>query len=197
MSDCRSSRKGSEVATPLELLGRRWDGDHCFAFDYLPGHGGAQDPRRVFVRAFKAGDMKADRTARELLINGLLERERSLLRCGRARLLVPIPGHLAGSAGPPLDRVCRDMAAALPWLLYRAGLLVRDRGVRQSSTNTSRPSIAEHLDSLRWTGGRIHCSVIIVDDVYTHGQTSNACRRLLADAGAAHVAVSCVAVTRL
>lgn len=182
---------------PLELRARRWDGDHCFPLEYLPGHGGAQDPRRVFIRAFKAGDFRADRIARELLINGLLDRERSLSRCGSGRLLVPIPGHLAGPAGPPLDRVCRDLAAALPWLLYRPGLLVRDHGVRQSSTNTSRPTVAEHLNSLCWTGGRIHCSVVIVDDVYTHGRTSNACRRLLADAGAAHVAVSCLAVTRL
>jgi predicted amidophosphoribosyltransferase len=60
----------------------------------------------------------------------------------------------------------------------------------------SRPSVAEHLQTLRWTGGWIDYSIIMVDDVYTLGHTSKACRLVLAAAGAHNVIVACLAVTK-
>jgi predicted amidophosphoribosyltransferase len=131
-----------------------------------------------------------------LLLGAILERERALAR-GGPRLLVPIPGHLAGTAGWPLDSVCRSLAASESWLVYRPGLLVRAKTIRQSSASAFRPTFAEHIESLFWSGGRLRSSVIMMDDVYTHGRTSTACRELLLDAGAHDVVLTCLAMTQL
>jgi predicted amidophosphoribosyltransferase len=180
----------------LELRRHPWDGNHCFSLDYVPGARGVQDPRRLFIRAFKAGDLRAAPIAREILVHALSEQARSLAR-GGSRLLVPIPGHLPGPAGPPLDRLCRGLADSLPWLVYRPALLVRQRGIRQSCTSSSRPSTREHLDSLGWSGGRINGRVILVDDVFTYGHISGACWQVVADAGADGVTITCLALSQV
>jgi len=168
----------------------------CFALDYIPGSAGAGDPRRTLIRAFKRGEAWALDAAHLVLLPALLERESRLARSAAPRLLIPLPGHLPGPAGHQLDRLCRELADHLPWLVYRPGLLVRSRSIRQSSTSSLRPTVAEHLDSLCWHGGRITGSVIMIDDVYTHGHISSASRQSLAGAGANDVALACLGLTR-
>ena len=183
-------------AQALELRRRPWDGNSCFALDYVPGHAGNDDPRRMLIRAFKRNEAWALDAARLVVLSALLEREGGLARSETPRLLIPLPGHLAGPAGHPLDRLCRGLADNLPWLVYRPGLLVRSRSIRQSSTSSLRPTVAEHLESLCWHGGRITGSVIMIDDVYTHGRISTACRQLLTEAGTRDIVLGCLSLAQ-
>ena len=162
---------------------RPWDGEMCFPLHYVSGSGGAGDARRLLIRAFKNGEFWAAGAARSLLRSALLEREDRLTRRAAVRWLVPLPGHLAGPAGRPLDRLCQELVSDLPWLAYRPGLLVRTRTIRQSSTNARRPTVDEHSETLCCRSYRIDGSVIMVDDVFTHGHISTACRQLLTRAG--------------
>jgi predicted amidophosphoribosyltransferase len=148
------------------------------------------------VRNFKAGDVLATHIAANLMQAALLQRARQLLRRSSRWWLVPAPGHLAGPAGRPLDHFCRELSANVSWVFYRPGLLLRTRQIRQSSNSATRPSVAEHLKTLRWAGGWIDYSIIMVDDVYTLGHTSKACRVVLGNAGAYNVIVACLAATR-
>jgi predicted amidophosphoribosyltransferase len=183
-------------AQALELRRRRWDGNLCFALDYVSGCAGTNDPRRTLIRAFKRDEGWALDAARLVLRPALLEREDRLIRNSPIRWLVPLPGHLAGPAGLPLDRLCRDLASDVPWLVYLPGLLVRSRTIRQSSASESRPTVDEHRDSLRWRGARITGSVIMIDDVYTHGRISMACRQLLTEAGTRDIVLGCLSLTQ-
>jgi predicted amidophosphoribosyltransferase len=85
----------------------------------------------------------------------------------------------------------------LPWLHYRPGALLRTKTVAQSSACLERPTIGEHIDSLQWNGGEISSPVILIDDVFTFGRVSSACRDLLWDASGRDVIVMCLAATRL
>jgi hypothetical protein len=51
-------------------------------------------------------------------------------------------------------------------------------------------------DSLCWRGGRIKGSVIMIDDVYTHGRISIACRQLLTEAGTRDIVLGCLSLTQ-
>ena len=165
-----------------------WDGEGYFAIDYTPGV--LDDPRRNLVKALKAGDRGASATAAVLLVRAVAQSPR-----GGPVSLVAVPGH---SAGPNLitEELCARIAAMLPWSRRRFGLIERSRTIRRSATALHRPSIDEHLASMRVTGP-ISGSVIIVDDVFTHGRITEACREILRDAGGSEIIVAAVARTRL
>ena len=191
-----AQRPASTVKRSLEYQAQRWNGPDFFLLDYIPGPEGRGDPGRKLVRNFKAGDVLAAHVAANLVGAALLQRESRLLSGSSHWWLVPAPGHVAGPAGPSLDHLCRELSATIPWVVYRPGLLLRTRQIRQSSNSVSRPSVAEHLQTLRWTGGHIDYPIMMVDDVYTLGRTSKACRLVLAAAGADNVFVACLAVTK-
>ena len=184
---------------PAWLLRRRlpWDGRWCFALDYRRGPAMDGDPGRSLIRAFKAGDRRAIHLAGTLLIDALLQREAPLRGKADVLHLVPIPGHLAGPAGRPLDLLCRGVAELLPWMTYAPGMLVRTDSVHQSSASKVRPSAEDHVRTLAWTGGRIGYSVIVIDDVFTFGSVTGATLEHLKDAGARDIVVACVARTVL
>ena len=131
------------------------------------------------------------------MIDALLQREGRLLGQADVLHLVPIPGHLAGPAGRPLDLLCRSVAELLPWMTYTPGMLVRTHPVLQSATSTVRPSTEDHIRTLAWTGGRIGYSAVVIDDVFTFGRVTSAALEHLKDAGARDIVVACVARTIL
>lgn len=57
--------------------------------------------------------------------------------------------------------------------------------------------MAERLASLRWCSTQTSSRVIMIDDVFTLGRTSEASRQLVIEAGASDVLVACLAKTRL
>jgi predicted amidophosphoribosyltransferase len=183
---------------PARLLRRRltWDGRWCFALDYRTGPAMDGDPRRSLIRAFKAGDRRAIHLARALIIDSLLQHEARLGGEAVAHL-VPVPGHVTGPAGRPLDLLCRGVAELLPWMTYKPGMLIRTQSVHQSAASKVRPSTEDHVRTLAWTGGRIGYSVIVIDDVFTFGRVTSATLEHLQDAGARDIVVACVARTVL
>ena len=166
---------------------RPWDGAGCFAVDYLPGS--VDDPRRDLVKRLKTGDAAATAVSAHLLAHALDKRQRP----GRVSV-VAVPGH-AAVMNWTTEALCARLASILPGIRHRPGGLQRFRPIRRSATAVERPMIEEHLDTL-WVPRPVSGSVIIVDDVFTHGRITDACARLLRDAGAREVIVAAVARTR-
>ena len=177
------------IASLRRLLRRApCDPDGCFAVDYVPG--ALDDPRRWLVRELKAGSPVAGDAAAVLLAAALADTV-----AGTPVTLVSIPGHRAAPA-VVTEGLCVRLAALLPSAHHRPSVLRRESGIRQSSTAAVRPSIAEHLATLQVIAP-VRGSVIMVDDVFTHGRVSAACSQLLEDAGASRVLIACLARTRL
>jgi predicted amidophosphoribosyltransferase len=166
---------------------RPWNGAGCFAVDYLPG--AVDDPRRELVKRLKAGDAAAMASAAQLLAHALDERRRRW-----AISLVAVPGH-AAVINSTTEALCARLAAMLPCVRHRPAAVRRCRAIRRSATAAQRPTVQEHLDTV-WVPIPVGGSVIIVDDVFTHGRITDACIRLLRDAGASEVIVAAVARTR-
>ena len=167
---------------------RPWDGAGCFAVDYLPGS--VDDPRRDLVKRLKAGDAAA-MAASALLLGHALDKRR---RRGTVSV-VAVPGH-AAVINTTTEALCARLAAMLPRVRHRRGVLRRFRPIRRSATALDRPTTEEHLDTL-WVPKPVGGSVIIVDDVFTHGRITEACTRLLRDAGTSEVIVAAVSRTRI
>ena len=167
---------------------RPWDGAGCFAVDYLPGS--VDDPRRDLVQRLKAADAAAMAASALLLAHALDKRRRP----GPVSV-VAVPGH-AAAINWTTEALCARLASILPGVRHRPGGLRRFRTIRRSATAVERPTIAEHLDTL-WVPIPVGGSVIIVDDVFTHGRIAEACTRLLRDAGASEVIVTAVSRTRI
>jgi len=166
---------------------RPWEEAGCFALDYPPG--ALDDPRRDLVKRLKAGDRPAMAVSARLLARVLDTRR----RCGTVSV-VAVPGH--GTAiNRTTEALCAALASTLAGVRHRPGVLQRFRPIRRSATSLARPTIAEHLDTL-WVPMPVSGSVIIVDDVFTYGRITDACSRLLRDAGASEVIVAAVARTR-
>jgi predicted amidophosphoribosyltransferase len=162
--------------------------------DYLRSEDHAE-PRRALVHAFKDGNPRAVERAALLLAAALTSRDLLRLR-HQPLLLLAIPGHAATVATTPVESLCRRLQRLLPWLDYRPGALQRTLAIRQSSASTDRPSMAEHLASLRWCSTPASRRVIMIDDVFTLARTSEACRQLVIEAGASEVLVACLAKTK-
>jgi len=166
---------------------RPWDGAGCFAIDYLPG--AVDDPRWRLVKGLKAGDVDAAAVGALLLA-------RALDTCGRrgSVSVVAVPGHEA-TVNLTTEGLCAQLCSILPAVRHRPAVLRRVVPIRRSATAVERPSIEEHLATLR-LAAPMAGSVIIVDDVFSHGRITEACSRLLRDAGASEVIVAAVARTR-
>jgi predicted amidophosphoribosyltransferase len=188
-----TSREG--ISARLHRRQRPWDGLRCFPLDYPTGPAARGDPRRGLVRAFKEGDPRAIHLASDFMSDALLQCGACPNRNTERRLLVPVPGHIAGPASQSLDLLCRKVAKLLPSLMYVPDLLVRTQTVRQSAVTRHRPATEEHFETLAWTGGRLGYSVILIDDVFTFGRVTTATLHLLQGAGAREVVVACLART--
>ena len=156
-----------------------------------------KEPRRRFVWAFKAGDHLAIETASQLLLRSLLRRESALRLTALRPILLAAPGHLPVPTPSPQERLCSQLARLLPWLEHRPAALVRTKAIRRSSSASVRPTASEHLSTLACTAPFRGAHVILVDDVFTLGRTTDACRTLLVDAGARSVVIAALARTRL
>lgn len=127
------------------LLG--WEGDLYAAVNYLPGTGNSEDPGTELVRRLKAGDPAAPGVAARLILGGLLIRESFLRRHQQSIEIVAVPGHLRGSAGIPVHRVCEALAASVPWLAIPAG---------QADQDESDPELADGCDAALGRGASGH-----------------------------------------
>lgn len=156
------------------------------------GAANAEDPGGRLVRRLKAGDPAVPALAARLILKGLVAHERQLRRHGPRVEIIPAPGHEPGPAGSPLHHICLELTAAAPWLYYRPGRLVRATEIRSSRASTHRPSIDEHLATLVCVG-RPMVGSIIIDDVFSYGNSSEACRAVLRGRRTQTLAIACLA----
>lgn len=174
----------------FQLRPRPWDEEGCFALDYLPRED-PNEPRRDLIRRLKLGDQLAIWRAAHLLAPALEDRIDP-----HKTVLIPIPGHLPRTRPTGPELICRQLVRLLRGTDFLPNVIVRTAPIRSSATAAVRPALAEHLGSLGCTG-LLRCDeVVLVDDVFTVGRTSAACRELLIDAGARRVLIACVARTR-
>jgi predicted amidophosphoribosyltransferase len=141
------------------------------------------------VKRLKAWDPAAEAVTARLLAWTLDTRPRR-----GTFSVVAVPGHRTG-INRTTEALCAALASMLPGVRHRPGVLQRFRPIRRSATSLERPTLGEHLDTLR-VATPVVGSVIIVDDVFTRGRVTEACARLLRDAGSLEVIVAAVARTR-
>jgi hypothetical protein len=98
--------------------------------------------------------------------------------------LVVLPSHSAGSINMPCEYLCAELARAYPGqLVHLKQALRRTTTVERSATAPAgqRPTYIEHKNSIVYDGPKVSsgAKIIMVDDVLTRGETSNACRDIL------------------
>lgn len=136
--------------TQVVLRARRhtWDDVGCFALDYLPGEDRHEERR---VGSIKTGDLNSITQGAQLLAASLDERRHLLDDTHERTALIAVPGHRA-EAPRTTERLCAELARVLPWLEHRPDTIRRHRPIRRSAGAADRPSVAEHLATLRWCG---------------------------------------------
>jgi hypothetical protein len=141
----------------------------CAAF---PREGSS--PGHDLVRAFRAGDAAAFVAVRSLLVAGL-EREAPDLWVEPRAIVVSMPGHLADSRSPALDRLATALADGQAG--WQAGGGVLERVADGPAAKDGRPrDPAAEAATLRWGPVPGTGAVVLLDDVVHTGASLEAAR---------------------
>lgn len=158
-----------------------WIEDDLLALiKYIPG---SRNPAYKLVLDFKQNQPHALKKVRSLAIE-TLRGYQGLEKFCRG-YLVSLPSHSAGSINEPCEYLCAELAKAYPrQLVHLKQALRRSTAVRKSATapHGLRPTYDSHLASIQYIYRKQIDSnerIIMVDDVFTRGATSSACRDIL------------------
>jgi predicted amidophosphoribosyltransferase len=143
-----------------------------------------------------AGDALALDLAARVVADALTDRAR-LSGPSTGAVLVTVPGHVANPVREPLEELSRLLAGLLPGVRHQPGALRRTATIRRSAAAVKRPSVGEHVQTLTLRKLQPRQCVILVDDVFSFGRTTDACRALVLDAGFPCVLVAALARTKL
>jgi competence protein ComFC len=131
------------------------------------------------------------------LVELLVQRARAELNSSEWDWIVPVPLHPTKQREREFnqaERLATPLAAATAIPLRKK--MLRRHLVTKTQTWLTREERQENVRkafSVRQPEGLQDCRVVLVDDVFTTGATTNACARVLKDAGAARVCVWTVA----
>lgn len=153
---------------------------------YPPKYRGPNDVTH-FILAVKRGEPKAISIAAEMIVRTI--RQCSNVLCRECRYILTIPGHLQDSRNTACEAICQVVARRFPWLEHLDHGLRRIESVTKSAFAGpgNRPTYDDHRRTIRYNGPQgvlKNRGVILLDDVYTLGSTSDACRDILRAAGA-------------
>jgi predicted amidophosphoribosyltransferase len=132
---------------------------------------------------FKESKPLALEKVRHLAIQAFREIEGDLSRY-TYRYLVALPRSKQDDLNGPCEYICSALAAKFSGLVHLKGALQRVVTVTKSATASpgERPNYDTHLSTIEYVGpSPLHPNsvIIMVDDVYTRGETSRACRDIL------------------
>jgi predicted amidophosphoribosyltransferase len=177
----------------------KWAGQDLAALYYPPlryqSWGSKPHAATCLILNFKNNQSHAVKVVSEYLADLVNEHVDRLLASYKCSYIVSLPRSKASAANEPCERVCAILAQQYDWLTHLPRALSRTHSIWKSSQAQSideRPGTELHLDTINYTGPRLQIpgqSIIMVDDVITHGHTSEACRRILQEATGCYAAV--------
>lgn len=160
------------------------NGHNMTLLDYIPQRSRNRNDVTRFIIAMKEGKTDALELAYELLADAIASHEEYLKREARCRYIVSIPSHQKNRPNQACETLCSRLEQDFTWLTHLPGALQRIATVPKAAFAAPgrRPTYEDHLRTIRYVGlprnlrGK---GVIMLDDVYTRGDTSNACRAIL------------------
>ncbi|MHA1581053.1 MAG: ComF family protein [Candidatus Baldrarchaeia archaeon] len=173
---------------------------HFYIGEYIPKRQGKQDDFSKLILWFKDINNLSDKAKRDIVnyfVDELVDITANNLI--KPDVVIPVPSSKAYRISEGLKLLAKELSMWLNAKNY-TGALERIFTVRKSSTSVSseRPTFEEHYNSFEVNpcfdvAGK---KVLLIDDVYTLGNTSRAAAAKLFEAGASEVWILTLAKTK-
>jgi len=195
-SETRILRK-LDSTTAKELA---YKAQHFYIGEYFPKRQGKQDDFSKLILWFKDINNLSDKAKRDL-VNYFVDELVDIIANNLIKpdVVIPVPSSKAYRISEGLKLLAKELSIRLNAKNY-TGALERIFTVRKSSTSVSseRPTFEEHYNSFE-VNPRFDVAgkkVLLIDDVYTLGNTSRAAAAKLFEAGASEVWILTLAKTK-
>lgn len=163
----------------------QWCGNNSlFLYEYIPWRSSKRNEITNLILDFKKDYPYAVSTVQMKMAQAFATCASYLRDTLHCRYIVTIPSSQQWGLNKPCERICEALAVAFPWLTYLPECLQRIQTVPKSARSEAgmRPDYATHVSSICYAGPRLNLakqSFIMVDDIFTRGETSRACRDIL------------------
>ena len=170
-----------------DRISLKQEGDNFFLFDYIPYYSRNRNEITLFLLDFKDNVPDVVREVQDISIQTLLTLQTYLQRRLKCKYVVSIPPHESDHANIPCEQVCAALGQRFGWLTHLPGALGRTQTVPKSAGAAPgrRPDYSMHVNTIEYAGPSLYApndSIIMVDDIYTSGAISAACRDILEQA---------------
>jgi hypothetical protein len=169
-----------------------WDEHHHLClFPYYPKDSPLKNQNTELIWKFKRNESSAVHIVTQMAVQAFTQNERILQAIRPFWYLVVMPPHEAGKHNLPCEILCARLALNFPsWLHSLPNALERAGDVEKSSMakheGKKRPDFLDHATSISYEGPQEICTendgILLVDDVFTTGNTFEACYGILKDA---------------
>lgn len=165
-----------------------WARNKCFLFPYYPKDTLLKNQYTELVWQFKNSETDALQIVTRLAVQAFALHERALRGRSPVWYLVTMPPHTKGASNVPCEILCARLALHYSWLVHLPKALVRVEDVTKSATakyeGKRRADYWDHVETISYEGPELmspESGMILVDDVYTTGNTFDACYGIIRD----------------